>query len=119
MKMEEFYYELHMGEYRFIVLDSGEDKNDWHPEYGGLADYAAYREEMADWLDGLENDGSKTVVLSHSPSVGLNHGLYVDEPEDELRDRIFSRLKELGASVLLSGHVHECYLNLNDGSGEM
>ena len=119
LKIEEFYYELHMGEYRFIVLDSGEDKNDWHPEYGGLADYAAYREEMADWLDGLDNDGSKTVVLSHSPSVGLNHGLYVDEPEDELRDRIFSRLKELGASVLLSGHVHECYLNLNDGSGEM
>ena len=119
LKMEEFYYEAEMGDYRIIVLDSGDDKNDYHPEYGGLADYAAYREEMADWLDGLEEDGRKTIALSHSPAVGLNHGIYVDEPEDELRARIFGRLEELGVSLLIGGHVHECYLNLNDGSGEM
>ena len=74
---------------------------------------------MADWLDTLEADGSKTIVLCHSPSVGLPHGKYVDEPEDELRARIFAKLDELGASVLISGHSHECYLNLNDGSETM
>ena len=30
---------------------------------------AAYREEMADWLDGLEEDGRKTIALSHSLAV--------------------------------------------------
>ena len=117
--MEEFYYEMKMGDYRFIVLDSGEDKNDDHPEYGSLVAYEQYRKEMADWLDTLEADGSKTIVLCHSPSVGLPHGKYVDEPEDELRARIFAKLDELGASVLISGHSHECYLNLNDGSETM
>ena len=117
--MEKLYYEVKMGGYRFIVLDSGEDKNDDHPEYGSLADYEAYREEMADWLDTLEPDGSKTIVLCHSPSVALVEGGYVERGEDELRDRIFAKLSELGASVLISGHLHECYFNPNDGSGEM
>lgn len=117
--MESLYYEVRMGDYRFIVLDCGEDKHDDHPEYGSLADYEAYRVEMADWLDTLEPDGSKTVVLCHAPSVALIEGKYVDVGEDELRERIFTKLEELGASVLISGHLHECYLNLNDGREEM
>ena len=102
--LNEFYGEVRMGDYRIIVLDSGEDKVDSHPEYGSLSDYGAYRVAMVEWLESLENDGSKTIVLSHSPSICL-------DSEEELRDRAYAAIERIGGSLVISGHLHELYFN--------
>ena len=39
-----------VGSVCFLLLDCGEDKPDTDIEYGGLADYDAYRREECEWL---------------------------------------------------------------------
>ena len=102
LKMDKYYYETSFGDYRFIVLDSAEDKEDSHPEYGGMVNYENYRRQMIEWLEGLESTGQKTIALCHAPELCR---------EEELADRGFAKLEELGASVLISGHLHSCYLD--------
>lgn len=50
----QFYYTTSLGNYDFVVLDSCEDKEDSHPEYGGMVDYQNYRTDMVEWLESLE-----------------------------------------------------------------
>ena len=95
--MESFYYTASFGNYEFIVLDSGEDKEDSHPEYGGMVNYAQYRENMTQWLETLEKSDKKVVVLSHSYEICI---------EEDLSSRAFSALKDLGAEYIISGHTH-------------
>lgn len=96
--MEHMYYTAHFGDYNFIVLDSGEDKADSHPEYGGMTDYAQSRREMVDWLQALEiPSGAKTVALSHSDKICI---------EEELSTAAHEKLTALGVSLLVSGHTH-------------
>ena len=95
--MESFYYTASFGNYEFIVLDSGEDKEDSHPEYGGMVNYAQYRENMTQWLETLEKSDKKVVVLSHSYEICI---------EEDLSSRAFSALKDLGAKYIISGHTH-------------
>ena len=59
---------------------------------------------MVEWLESLENDGSKTIVLSHSPSICL-------DSEEELRDRAYAAIERIGGSLVISGHLHELYFN--------
>jgi len=46
-----YYYSFRQGPVAFLVLDTGEDKDDGHPEYGGLGDFASYRLEQQAWLE--------------------------------------------------------------------
>ena len=41
-----FYYSFDAGPVHFVVLDTGEDKEDSHPAYSGLTDFTGYREEQ-------------------------------------------------------------------------
>ena len=106
--MHEFYYETTWGDYRFIILDSAEDKADDHVEYGGMADYTAFRTRMVEWLESLEKTDKKTVVICHSPTIAA---------EDYLAERAFAKIDELGAGIMLSGHYHNCYLEIDEESG--
>ncbi len=45
-----YYYAFDHGPVHFIVMDSGEDKDDTSVEYSGLADFDRYREEQRVWL---------------------------------------------------------------------
>lgn len=45
------YYSFKMGPVFTMVLDTGEDKKDSHPVYGGAIDFDKYREEQAVWLE--------------------------------------------------------------------
>lgn len=92
-----FYYTSSIGNYDFVVLDSCEDKEDSHPEYGGMADYSTYRSKMVDWLCSLESSGKNTIALCHSPDICL---------EPELSKRSFDKLESMGTSLLASGHLH-------------
>lgn len=95
--MESFYYTASFGNYEFIVLDSGEDKVDSHPEYGGMVNYAEYRKNMTEWLETLAPSDNIPIVFSHSNEICI---------EEDLRNRAFTSLKNLGAKYIVSGHTH-------------
>ncbi len=106
--LEQFYYTADIGPYSFVVLDSGEDKDDSHIEYGGMNDYNTYRADMINWLKGVETKNNKVIALSHSWEIS---GV-----EEELSVTGWSELDRLSTRLLLSGHEHECrLLGTNDG----
>lgn len=99
LNLKEFYTDIKVGNYRFIVLDSAEDKEDGHAEYGQMADYSAYRERMVEFLEGLNaEEGEKIVVICHDYKICR---------EEELSERALAKLGNLGATVILCGHYHE------------
>ena len=97
--MDKYYFTVDMGAYTFLVLDSGEDKEDSHPEYGGMVNYEQYRKDMIDWLEKVEiDDGDKVITLVHSMTVAI---------EEDLQARAYKRLEELNSHYVFSGHTHE------------
>lgn len=103
---DHFYYTTSLGEYAFVVLDSCEDKEDSHPEYGGMVDYENYRRSMVEWLETVESTEENTVALCHSAEICI---------EPELSQRALSKLNALDVSLLAAGHEH--ILDF-DGSGD-
>lgn len=96
--LDTMYYTAHLGDYNFIVLDSGEDKPDDHPEYGGMTDYAQSRRDMVTWLETLDNPvHNKTIALSYSDEICI---------EEDLAAAAHEKLEALGVSLLVSGHTH-------------
>lgn len=100
--LESFYYTANIGNCSFVVLDSGEDKDDSHPEYGGMTDYNTYRAEMIEWLKGTEVENDKVIALSHSWQIS--------DVEPELSEAGWNEIDRLGAKLMISGHSHECRL---------
>ena len=105
--MNEFYYTTDIGPYSFVVLDSGEDKDDSHSEYGGMTDYNTYRASMIEWL--------KTVEVTNNKVVALSHSWKISDVEKELSLAGWAELDRIGARMMLSGHNHKCRF-LGDGS---
>lgn len=94
-----FYYTAKLGAYNFIVLDSGEDKDDSHREYGDMVVYGPYREAMISWLQTLENTSlDKTIALSHADEICI---------EEDLSAAAKAKLDSLNTSLLVSGHLHK------------
>lgn len=100
--LNEFYYTAEIGDCTFIALDSGEDKDDSHPEYGGMTDYNTYRADMITWLENIEIDNNKVIALSHS--------WHISDVERELSLKGWDEIDRLGASLMVSGHTHQCRL---------
>ncbi|MBQ6380854.1 MAG: metallophosphoesterase [Clostridia bacterium] len=95
------YYRAQRGEYSFLILDSGEDKEDAHIEYGGMDEYAHQRSQMLDWLNEQQTkQGEKFIVFSHDWKVS--------EPEPEVSRAAWDKLQSLGARFMVSGHYHVC-----------
>ena len=46
----EYFYTVRQGPVAFVVVDTGEDKEDGHPAYAGLNDFDSYRTRQATWL---------------------------------------------------------------------
>lgn len=94
----EFYFTFNFGELSAIVIDSGEDKEDNHPEYSGLVDFSSYREQEFNWLCNLKKEafpGKYVIAFSHNPIISNHFGKDWTEP-----------LKKLGAHLLVGGHLH-------------
>lgn len=100
--LNEFYYTTDIGPYSFIILDSGEDKEDSHPEYGGMNNYGQYRADMMEWM--------KTVNLENDKVVAISHSWTLCDVEKELSSAGWNELDRIGARLILSGHYHECRL---------
>ena len=72
MLQERYYGAFDYGPVHFLVLDTGEDKIDGHREYGGLVDFARYREEEGRWLKtAVQSEAFRRakyrVVIAHMP----------------------------------------------------
>jgi predicted phosphodiesterase len=114
----EYYFSFDHGPVHFIVLDTGEDKEDSHPVYAGLVDFDAYRREQAEWLkteirtEAFQQAAFRVAIL-HIPPYGSRdaHGtLHVRQMWNEL-------LNEGGVDLALSGHTHR-FAHLDPTPGE-
>lgn len=97
-----------LGPVRFIVLDTGEDKEDNHPVYADLVDFDHYREQQAVWLEREMNSKESKkalfrVVLMHIPPrySGDGHGAVHCT-------KLFEPIMNKGkVDLVLSGHTHK------------
>jgi len=100
------YYSYKSGPVFFIVLDSGEDKEDNDPEYAGLVNFDTYRQEQVQWLeDQLTSAECRAstykVVLMHIPPFysGADHGSL------HCRELFNPLFNQYGIDLLISGHT--------------
>lgn len=96
-----------LGPVRFVILDTGEDKEDAHPVYAGIVDFDAYRIQQAEWLKQEINSkafkkASFRIVMMHIPPrfSGDAHG---PMHCTQLFDPLFEQGK---VDLVLSGHTH-------------
>lgn len=106
LSMDSFFYTTDYGDYHFLLLDSGEDKRDNHPEYGGMVHYDQYRADMVEWLETQEKSDKKTITLVHDSDICV---------EDDLRERAEAHLGKIGATEIISGHYHVCEFEQKNG----
>jgi predicted phosphodiesterase len=102
------YYSFQMGPVFAMVLDTGEDKEDAHPVYGGAIDFDKYREEQAVWLvEQMKTKAFKKapfrVVMMHIPHF------HSDDAHGTLEcRRLFGPLFEkYKIDLFIAGHTHE------------
>ncbi|GAB3664392.1 metallophosphoesterase [Echinicola sediminis] len=106
-KNNDYYFSFERGLVHWIVLDSGEDKEDDHPEYSGMVSFDPFREQQAVWLEQeLQNPAFKDckykVVLMHIPPFhsgdwhGTTHCRKLFHP-------LFEKYK---VDMVISGHTH-------------
>ncbi len=104
---DKYYYSFKHGPIYFIVLDSGEDKEDSHWAYSGLNNFDSYRDEQTEWLKKkIQKEEFKKapfrVVLSHIPLFGSGdaHGTL------DCRKKWAALLNEGEINLHISGHTH-------------
>ncbi len=105
-----FYYSFRQGPVGFIVLDSGEDKDDGNAEYGGLNDFADYREKQRPWL---ERELAKPHLTSAPYLITFIHiPLWWTNDQEIQRYSVHGRklwhdlLTRAGVQLVISGHTH-------------
>ena len=100
METGEFYYTTSFGSLGAVVIDSGEDKEDSHPEYDGLVNFEGYREKEYEWLSSLEKSEFENcrykIAFSHHPKLGDFFGKDWTQP-----------LKALEMDLIVGGHYHK------------
>ncbi|MFI5451313.1 metallophosphoesterase [Pedobacter sp. UC225_61] len=96
-----------VGPVRFVILDTGEDKEDAHPVYAGIVDFDQYRIEQAEWFKNEINSkvfkkAPFRIVLMHIPPrfSGDAHG---PKHCTELFEPLLNQGK---VDLVLSGHTH-------------
>jgi acid phosphatase type 7 len=105
---QKYYGSYEWGPVHAIVLDTGEDKADDHPVYGGIVDFDAYREEQLPWLEKeMQKPAFKKakfrVVMMHIPHYysGEGHGTLHCR---KLFAPLFNKYK---IDLFLAGHTHK------------
>ena len=102
------YYSFDHGGAHFVVLDSGEDKEDSHPEYAGLVEFTTFREEQTRWLQAdPESAAAKNaryrIIFSHQPVAPVGSTCFGAE---EVRRLWRPLVNAAGGHLWLSGHSH-------------
>lgn len=104
----QYYFSFRQGPVHFIILDSGEDKEDNHKEYNGLVAFDPYREKQSVWLKNelekvVSSEAVFCVVLMHIPPYhsGDWHGTLHCR---KLFSPLFEKYK---VDMVVSGHTHQ------------
>ena len=111
------YYSFDHGPVHFVVLDSGEDKEDSHEYYNGLVAFESYRREQARWLaEDLRSPTARQakfrVVFSHIPPYGGS-----SPSIEQVRSLWEPIANQGGVDLWLCGHVHK-YLRFDPVQGK-
>lgn len=104
------YYSFTRGPVFYIVLDSGEDKQDNDATYSGLNAFEVYRQEQALWLKvQMESDAYKKalyrVVFMHLPTF-INDGIETFSIQ-QCRQLFNPLFNDYNISALISGYTHK------------
>lgn len=114
----EYHFGFRQGPMACLVMDTGEDKPDDHIEYGGLADFAAYRSMQAEWLEQIiEEPWFKSapfrIVFMHIPLVWEQHSRYREWDGkctgwicEDAYDKWHNLLVKAKVQLVISGHTH-------------
>lgn len=106
-----FYYEIRLGPVWILLMDCAEDKEDGHREYGGMADYSAYRAAEDVWLDEVLANPEESYA-----APGVEYRLLVshvpfnvtEKPEPERYASWVQKVNGIGLDLALAGHTHQC-----------
>lgn len=107
-----YYGAFTLGPVRFLCLDTGEDKPDGHPVYGGLLASDAYVAEEAAWLqDELASEAWREarwrVAVGHIPPFSHNEEDDAWHGPTRLRQLIAPLLAKPGTlKAMICGHNH-------------
>jgi acid phosphatase type 7 len=101
-----YFYSFRQGPLGALVLDTGEDKPDDHPVYGGLNNFAAFRTRQAEWLaKAIERPEFRTapfrVLFCHIPLWWQDRPLCTDGHK-----KWHDLLVKGGVQLVISGHTH-------------
>lgn len=104
---DQYYFSFTQGPVHFIILDTGEDKEDDHIEYSQMVAFDQYREQQARWL-GQELNTQEfltapfRVVMMHIPVFhsGEGHGAR------HCRELFNPLFNNAGIDLMLCGHTH-------------
>lgn len=117
----ETWFTFRLGSLWGIVLDCGEDKNDEHPEYGGLLDCHAMRRAETRWLHSVLEHAEEEynapgvasrIAICHQPFT--TEYLFDGDPgqfdiERELYGEWAQMLNRMHIDMMLCGHSHGLY----------
>jgi len=106
-----YYGSLDHGPVHFIVLDTGEDKEDGHWAYSGLTDFEAYRRAEAEWLEAevktpAFRNASFRVLVAHMPFYGNERTRVSGYGPSDCRAQFGAILNEAGLDLHIAGHTH-------------
>lgn len=112
------YFTFRVGPIWGIVLDAGEDKVDECDEYGRTICCHSFRMEEDAFIDGVvaarEWEGAPIrLIVSHHPFAHRIRPPF--DIEQELYADWCGKLKAIGATLWLTGHLHECFLEQPGG----
>ncbi len=112
-----FYSAFSAGPVRFILLDTGEDKDDSHPVYAGLNDFETYRREQAEFLrkeiqSPEFNQARYRVLVHHIPLYDTSQWT-----SSFSRDIWNPVLSNVPISLAVCGHTHSYAIRQKGAAG--
>ncbi len=111
-KNSDYYYTFRMKNIWGIVLDVGEDHEDEHWEFSGMAKFDDYRDAQLAFLNEvIANADTEYNAEGVEYRIALCHiPLTFVKEDDPLKDQKFAwveRLNQMNLSLMLNGHRHE------------
>lgn len=111
---DQFYYAFRSGPVAALVMDTGEDKADDHPNFAGLASFQRLRERQADWLakvikEPWFREAPFRVLFCHLPLWWIRDRKDIDwwEFSQVSREAWLPQLVEGRVNLVISGHTHQ------------
>jgi acid phosphatase type 7 len=111
---DRFYSAFRSGPLAVLMMDTGEDKPDDHPVFGGLAAFQPMRRRQTEWLAGVIRElwfreAPFRVLFCHIPlwwsdeATDFGHWRF----SKVCREAWLPLLVEAGVKLVVSGHTHE------------